>query len=816
MSRLRRAVMLAIPMVVCGLPARAQGSVLVEQGSAMVYRALATDPGPIAWTTELFDDSLWIGGTYGVGYDTPAGSNPLITTNVMQGVASIYTRAEFTIADVTAVTNLFLRADWDDGYAAWINGVEVYRSLQLPVAPAPLLWNTPAALHESSNSAVPVYGDLVDVSAALPMLHNGINVLAIGVWNGPLPSSDLVVVPQLQMNVPVMSRGPYLQSGSDSGIVVRWRTPQATDSRVTYTPEGGSPAIVDYPAVRTDHVVALTGLTPDTRYFYSVGSSTAVVAGGDAEHLFRTAPVPGTRRPVRVWVLGDSGTGTTDTNSADVAAAYDAYADQRETDVWLMLGDNAYPNGTDDQYQDALFDVYPDFLIKSVLWATLGNHDAVSAHSVPLRPHGPYYDIFTLPDAAQAGGESSGTEAYYSFDYGNVHFVCLNSQDVDRSSGGPMLTWLEWDLMNTTRDWIVAFWHHPPYSKGSHDSDLPADSGGRLFDMRENALPILEDWGVDLVLTGHSHSYERSMLLDGHYDISSTLTPAMQIDSGDGRIDGDGAYQKAGAGPVGRQGAVYMVGGSSGKTGGGALDHPVMVLSWNKLGSIVIDIDGDRLDGVFLTSANEVDDHFTLVKNTGAPPQAGFAATPLAGVVPLDVDFTDLSSTNTAAWEWDFDAGSGIDATIRNPSTTYMTPGTYSVSLTATNQTSSDSATRPGYICVASGSPPPVSGVALGPASDTIGWTPAGGASGYDVTRVDISLLRASGGDFTAAVLGCAADDAALPPVSDGQVPASGLAFLYLIRSVGECALAGSYNSGGAGQSGLRDGEINAAPAACP
>lgn len=205
----------------------------------MVYLANGSDPGAIDWTAEVCVTCLWTAGIYGVGYDTPAGSNPLITTNVPAATASIYSRAEFTIADVTTVTNLFLRADWDDGYAAWINGVEVHRSLQMPAAPATLLWNTPASLHESSNGPTPAYGNLIDVSAALPMLHNGTNVLAIGVWNGALPSSDLVLVPQLQMNVPVMSRVPYLQSGSDAGMVVRWRTPIATDSRVEYTPEGG-------------------------------------------------------------------------------------------------------------------------------------------------------------------------------------------------------------------------------------------------------------------------------------------------------------------------------------------------------------------------------------------------------------------------------------------------------------------------------------------------------------------------------------------------------------------------------------------------
>ena len=59
--------------------------------------------------------------------------------------------------------------------------------------------------------------------------------------------------------------------------------------------------------------------------------------------------------------------------------------------------------------------------------------------------------------------------------------------------------------------------------------------------MRANLLPIMEAGGVDLCLTGHSHSYERSFLLDGHYGVQTTLTETMKIDAGDGRPAGKGA-----------------------------------------------------------------------------------------------------------------------------------------------------------------------------------------------------------------------------------------------------------------------------------
>src|SRR5204863_572159 len=141
------------------------------------------------------------------------------------------------------------------------------------------------------------------------------------------------------------------------------------------------------------------------------------------------------------------------------------------------------------------------------------------------------------------------------------------SMTADRSPTGPMANWVQSDLNSTLRDWVIAFWHHPPYSKGSHDSDTEIE----LMQMRQNIVPILESGGVDLVLAGHSHAYERSYLIDGHYGDSSTLTSAMIKDSGDGREDGSGAYEKPVA-QTAHKGAVYTVAGSSGQTSGGSLN----------------------------------------------------------------------------------------------------------------------------------------------------------------------------------------------------------------------------------------------------
>jgi Calcineurin-like phosphoesterase/Purple acid Phosphatase, N-terminal domain len=411
---------------------------------------------------------------------------------------------------------------------------------------------------------------------------------------------------------PVLTRRPYLQRGTQTNIVVRWRTDVPTDSRAVY---GTDPGLLDRTAadseLTTNHIVLLLDLLPGTRYYYAVGNSEETLAGGP-QYQFVTAPAA--PRPTRIWAIGDSGTASVGYfGSYDVRSAYYEYAGTNRPDVWLMLGDNAYDIGTDAQYQVAVFDTYPDMLRRVPVWPAIGNHETYSAD---LDGHFAYLDIFTLPMNGEAGGVPSGTPRYYSFDYSNIHFVCLDSETSDTSADGPMLTWLRQDLEATTQDWLIAFWHSPPYSKGSHDSDRELN----LIMMRTNVVPVLESYGVDLVLCGHSHNYERSFLLHGHYGFSDSLLPSMIRDAGSGRPDDTGAYLKVPSDPDFSQGTVYVVAGSSGWATFVRGHHPVMHTQLLEEGSVVIDIDGNRLDAIFLRETAAVEDYFTIIKNASPEP----------------------------------------------------------------------------------------------------------------------------------------------------------------------------------------------------
>jgi hypothetical protein len=365
-------------------------------------------------------------------------------------------------------------------------------------------------------------------------------------------------------------------------------------------------------AVNTpNNVIPLDGRPKKQTRRFMVGSTNVTFTGGDSNTFFVTHPMIGKSRPTRVWVVGDPGTRKKEEKA--VRDAYYKWTGDRHTDLWLMLGDNAYPSGKDEEYQGAVFDIFDKMLRKSALWPCLGNHDAGSANS-PSQS-GVYYDIFTLPTQGQAGGVLSGTEAYYSFDYANVHFVCLDSADSDWSENGLMVRWLKTDLMMNHQDWLVAYCHHPPYTKGSHDSDKDKDSDARMRKMREVVLPLLEQYGLDLMLVGHSHAYERSFLLDGLYGNSTKINERVHFKSTkDGRADGTGIYVKPTRGPGAREGAVYVVAGSAGQISGGTLQHPVMCLSLNVPGSLVLDFNGPRVDATFVDDKAQVRDYFTIVK----------------------------------------------------------------------------------------------------------------------------------------------------------------------------------------------------------
>ena len=443
-----------------------------------------------------------------------------------------------------------------------------------------------------------------------------------------LLTSALFAASALQAATTIV-RGPYLQSATPTSMVVRWRTDATEGSVVSYgTDRAQLTSTAKAEGVSSEHIVQLSGLKPNTKYFYAVGAAAvpppdadkkakapAEDAPGRAQvNSFTTPPPVGPAQATRVWVLGDPGTKSKVQEA--VRDVYYKFTGTRATDAILLLGDNAYPDATDADYQKGIFEMYAPILKTTPVWSCLGNHDGKSSNSITQS--GVYYDIFTFPTRAQAGGVMSGTESYYSFDQANIHFISLDSHDSDRSPDGAMMQWLKADLAATQRDWIIAYFHHPTYTKGTHDSDKDSDSAGRMNEMRATFLPVLEQGGVDLILTGHSHVYERSWLMDGHYGKSDTFDAAKHVkQKSNGRADGEGVYKKPRA-RTPHVGDVNIVTGSAGHAGSTtkppALNHPAFFLSLNEAGSSVVDVNGLKLEFTFLNEKGEKRDWFTIVK----------------------------------------------------------------------------------------------------------------------------------------------------------------------------------------------------------
>ena len=603
------------------------------------------------WTELSYDDSGWSSGPAELGYgDGDEATEVDYGGDANDKYVTTYFRQAFTAAGFSPTDYLELSLIRDDGAVVYINGTEVWR-IGMPTGTISnnTLANTTIANDDESTAVT----ELISAS----VLNDGNNVVAIEIHQVSVSSSDITMdfeMATIDVSLEV-ERGPYLQTLTQNGITVKWRTNIATTSQVNFgLAVGYLGNTVSDTATTTEHEVTITGLSPGSRFYYSVGTMDTTLEGDSTDYYFRTAPQSDFTGLTRAWVLGDAG--TANGNQRNVRDAYYNYVGSDETDMILMLGDNAYNDGTDDQYQTAVFqNMYEEQLRKSVTWSCPGNHDMYSASSTSET--GPYYDIFTFPKAGEAGGLASGTEAYYSWDYGQIHFISMDSDDTDRDVGGSMLTWLTNDLAATSKNWIVVIFHHPPYTKGSHDSDNSGDSGGRMEEMRENALPILESYGVDLVLSGHSHSYERSYLLKGHHDVSGTLTSSMILDSGSGNLTTDCSYKKT---SDSGDGAVYITAGSSGKVTGTLTAHPAMYAYLYQMGSVVMEVEKNRMDVKFINDSGVESDYFTIDKD----------------MVNAAIDTTIRDGESialTASWLTDFtwSPGSQTSASITvSPSTT--------------------------------------------------------------------------------------------------------------------------------------------------
>jgi acid phosphatase type 7 len=405
-------------------------------------------------------------------------------------------------------------------------------------------------------------------------------------------------------------RKPFLQQGSPNSAMVCWRLDSASKLTLRFgKTDARTEGSRQQAEASKDGCLQVPGLVPGTKYFYSLHAGDKEMAAG-WDYFWVTHPVTGKPGKYFFWIIGDAGTG----NDRQMAAkdAFLKYNGGPHSDGFLMLGDNAYDSGYDAQFTEKLFTIYRHSMRNTFTWPTIGNHENYSGG-------GDYLKAFYLPTEGQSGGVPSKNELYYSFDYGNVHFICLDSEKSSKLPADPMRKWLEQDLQATRQDWIIAYFHHPPYTMGNHNSD----SEQVHADVRKYFLPTLEKYGVDMVFSGHSHDYERSFLLNGAYGDSRDNVlnfSKVVLDHRSGDPAREGPYQKA-TGRGGYAGTVYTVAGSSGKVDPRLGDHPLMKVFLGKIGTVILRIEDNVADARMLDDSARILDHYQVVqpKPTGLP-----------------------------------------------------------------------------------------------------------------------------------------------------------------------------------------------------
>lgn len=306
-----------------------------------------------------------------------------------------------------------------------------------------------------------------------------------------------------------ITRSPYLQDTTTTSTVVAWGSTDGKGTVVVREPGGAiiknaNAVYAADPERQQERLAAQATTAGKPLAADDIYVVKAEIAGLEAMHLYcyqlvadgvaltepaplATAATPGRPddAPIHFVALGDTGT---------AGAAEKAVAQQMSAvpfEFMLFLGDIAYESGTATQLQNAFFAIYPDFLRYVPAYPTLGNHERRTHQGRP------YLEAFVLPEP----------ERYYSFDWGDVHFVCIDTTHRDSKQ----LVWLDEDLKKTKQRWKIVFGHHPMYTNSLRGPEMW---------IRRAFAKIVTMNRVDLVLTGHEHQYERFKVANVNYVIS--------------------------------------------------------------------------------------------------------------------------------------------------------------------------------------------------------------------------------------------------------------------------------------------------------
>lgn len=270
----------------------------------------------------------------------------------------------------------------------------------------------------------------------------------------------------------------YRQAGDDDSLM---QLPASSDA---FSDDGVTTYI---------HTAAVTDLKPGTAYEYRVGA-------GDKRsswQSFHTAQ----GHDFKALIFPDS---QSSDYSVWAVTAQPAWQRNQDAQFFINMGD-LVDNGQDHYQWNAWFDVVGDMIARIPVVPLLGNHETYDKDWKVRMPEA-YLHLFALPRIDREKYQNQ----FYSFDYGDVHFVVLNTQSQELADFEPSLdedevAWFKEDMAKTTKKWKVVLMHKDPLQYGFANRPEPREEGfspeGRLW------MPLFDQYGVDAVLSAHLHTY---------------------------------------------------------------------------------------------------------------------------------------------------------------------------------------------------------------------------------------------------------------------------------------------------------------------
>jgi acid phosphatase type 7 len=281
-----------------------------------------------------------------------------------------------------------------------------------------------------------------------------------------------------------MTSRPYLSQVTENSIVVSWQTSVPVPSVIEYGETAACGLTIKDDVKTRFHSMKITGLKPSKEYYYRIPSE-----GKTEQYQFRTAVKSGEDFSFAVY--------------GDVRPSNKYHVNVLEqilkTHPLFIINVGDLTEKDEETYWHDYFSAICDKTNTGEtipIYSAMGNHDIKENVKDSL-----YFKYFSLP-----ANSSNQSEAYYSFNIGDAHFVALNSY-LSFDPNSPQYKWFAEDLRNSSRyKWKIVFIHEPFYSSGRNGSNIH---------QRRVLSPLFEKGGVALVFTGHDHLYERTESIKG-------------------------------------------------------------------------------------------------------------------------------------------------------------------------------------------------------------------------------------------------------------------------------------------------------------